>query len=171
MDDVARLAAKDEIRDLVLRYCRAIDRRNFDALPPLFSVDALDDHGAYYQGPAAGFIEALPEIMAPMKVTSHQVFNHLIALEGDHAEGEVYVQAFHHYDDENGDPIDATVGGRYLDKYCREEGVWRFCHRKIVLDWNAIGPSRCDWDDPSATGTPRGSDGLYDPSSDFFKLI
>ena len=37
------LIAKDEIRDLVMAYCRAIDRKDFDMLETLYHPGAGDD--------------------------------------------------------------------------------------------------------------------------------
>ncbi|MBB3048352.1 3-phenylpropionate/cinnamic acid dioxygenase small subunit [Litorivivens lipolytica] len=165
------LLAKDAIRDLVLRYCRAIDRRDYGALAALYHEDATDDHSPMYCGSAAGYLEWLPSMLETMTVTSHMVQNHLIEVDGQRAEGEVVMVSYHLTQDENGNDIEIIIGGRYLDKYECRDGVWRFSHRKIVMDWNQIQESTCQWDSPMVEGTPVGSRCEQDPAHTFFDLL
>lgn len=166
-----RLADTQEIRDLVLRYCRAIDRRDLAQLPALYHDDAIDDHGAFSAGPVQKFLEILPNVLDSMIAVSHQVLNHSIAIDGDYAEGEVYTIAYHLTRDENGKEIEVIVGGRYLDQYEKRNGSWRFSYRKIVSDWNQIQPSLSDWNAPMFAGTARGDTYQKDPSWNLFRLL
>lgn len=168
---VESLLAKDEIRDLVLRYCRAIDRRDYAALQALYHDDATDDHSPMYQGSAAGYLEWLPSMLETMTVTSHMVQNHLIVVAGDKAEGEVTMISYHLTKDEGGQDVEIVIGGRYLDKYEKRDDVWRFSHRKIVMDWNQIQPSSCQWDSPLVAGTPVGARCGQDPARHFFDFL
>lgn len=168
---VDTLLAKDEIRDLVLRYCRAIDRRDYAALPALYHEDATDDHSPMYQGSASGYLEWLPSMLETMTVTSHMVQNHLVIVDGDRAEGEVTMISYHLTRDESGQDVEIVIGGRYLDRYERRDGSWRFSHRKIVMDWNQIQPSTCQWDSPLVAGTPVGARCEDDPARHFFELL
>ncbi len=154
---LAALIAKDRIRQLALLYCRASDRRDFDLMRSLYHEDATDDHGGMFKGPAMEFIDRLPQIMADIELTTHHITNHLIALhpDGVRAEGELNIIAYHRVQTPDG-PQDAIIGGRYLDHYeCRDGSCWKFAARKIVLDWNRIGPSLCDFDHPTAQGVAR----------------
>lgn len=166
-----RLADTQAIRDLVLRYCRAIDRRDLDQLEQLYHNDAIDDHGAFSAGPVQKFLDLLPTILDGMINVSHQILNHYIEIDGDYAEGEVYTIAYHLTRDENGKEIEVIVGGRYLDLYEKRDGVWKFKYRKIVSDWNQIQPSLSNWDAPMFTGTARGGHRQSDPSWELFRLI
>jgi hypothetical protein len=167
---VDELLAKDAIRDLVLTYCRAIDRRDFGLLAELYALDSIDDHGALFSGTGAGYVAWVPGILERMLVTSHQVFNHLIAVDGDYAEGEVYIQAYHLTHDAQGQLVKVIGGGRYLDKYCREHGRWLFRHRKIVADYELKLDAEGTADDLMA-GTNTGGYRENDPSHDFFHLL
>lgn len=159
--------AKQLIQELVYKYCRAVDRRDYQHLAKLYHKDAVDEHGAMFSGSGAEFVAWLPQVLSEMKVTSHTVSNHLISVQGDIAEGEVYCHAFHITQD--GQEI--VIGGRYLDKYIYEGGHWLFKHRKIVMDWNQIRPAICDFDAPIATGTPIGAAVEDDPSTAFFDFL
>ena len=45
--DVEELIARQEITDVLHRYCRAVDRRDPDLLRSVYHPDATDDHGVY----------------------------------------------------------------------------------------------------------------------------
>ena len=90
-----KLLDKEAIRELVQIYCRAADRHDNELMRSLYHEDATDDHGSFFKGLAMEFIDKLPEIQVPMEILHHNVTTHNIELQGDRAEGEVYVLAFH----------------------------------------------------------------------------
>jgi ketosteroid isomerase-like protein len=161
------LWAKQSIQELVLKYCRAIDRKDYAALATLYADDATDDHGGMFCGSASEFLQWLPNILETMKVTSHMVTNHLITVQGNYAEGEVCTMAYHLTEDDQ----EIIIGGRYLDKYQCNAGVWQFTHRKIVMDWNQIKASSCDFSSPVVAGTPVGDRVEKDPATTFFSCL
>ena len=168
------LLAKDAIRELALKYCRAADRHDAEAMRELYHGDALDDHGSYFSGLAMEFIDRLPEIQAPMTILHHNVTTHNIVLDPDNendAEGEVYILAMHQAETDSG-LIDFIIGGRYLDKYQRRDGVWKFSHRAILADWCKLqSPSDITLDDGIIAGALVGKPGPSDPSYDFLSLF
>ncbi len=161
------LIAKQAIKELVLKYCRAIDRKDYVSLATLYHDEATDDHGGMFNGTAKEFLAWLPNMLETMKVTSHMVTNHLITVDGDYAEGEVCTIAYHLTHDDQ----EIIIGGRYLDKYFCTYGLWQFTHRQIVLDWNQIQPSRCDFTSPVVAGTPVGDRLEKDPATGFFRIL
>lgn len=161
------MIAKQQIRELVLHYCRAVDRRDYDMLYTLYHQDSVDEHGGMFCGSGRAFVDWLPGILESMKITSHSVTNHLIAVQGSEAEGEVMCTAYHL----TGDNQEIIIGGRYLDKYICVAGRWLFKHRKIVMDWNRIQPSAADFTSPAVAGTPVGGVLAQDPSSCFFDYL
>ena len=160
------LEAKQSIQELVLKYCRAIDRRDYESLTKLYHKDSTDDHGMFV-GSGKDFIAWLPEVLSTIRVTTHTVTNHLITVKGKLAEGEVYCNAYHLTKDNQ----ESILVGRYLDKYIYEEDRWQFLHRKIVLDWNEIRPSLCDFNSPITEGVSIGASIDKDPSKDFFEFL
>ncbi len=162
------LAAKQAIHELVLRYCRAIDRRDYAALSELYHGDAVENHGAMFNGSASDYIRWLPSQLAAMTATAHAVHNHLIEVDGEQAVGEVYCQAYHRYAAAEGEE-ELIIGGRYLDRYRYDGGQWRFSCRHIVTDWNDCRPSRSDFSSPMFAGTPVGTALPADISSAWFK--
>lgn len=166
-----QLIDKQEITDLVYAYCNASDRHDHDKLRQLYHPDAIDDHGGFFKGLAMAFIDQLPQIQAPMKILHHNVTNINLALDGDYAEGEIYVLAFHQISTDEG-PIDLMIGGRYFDKYEKRDGVWKYSERAVVADWaNVNEPSTVQLDHPLVQGSHIGRPGREDPSYSFFNLL
>lgn len=168
---VRELLARQAIIDLVHTYCRASDRHDHALLRTLYHDDATDDHGGFFKGLAMEFIDRLPEIQAPMEILHHNITSSIIALDGDYAEGEHYVLAYHKVAVENG-AIDLLIGGRYLDQYQCREGHWKFSHRAVLADWATVNdPSRVDLRHPLIEGSHIGCPGEADPSYAFFRLL
>jgi len=165
------LLDKLEITELVHRYCNAADRHDHEKMRSLYHADAIDDHGAFFKGLAMEFIDKLPAIQEPMLILHHNVTTVNIAVEGDYAEGEIYILAFHQVRTDDG-PVDLLIGGRYFDKYARRDGVWRFSHRAVVADWATFNnPSTVRLDHPMIEGSYIGKPGTPDPSYSFFRLL
>lgn len=178
---VEALRSKDAIRDLVLTYARSVDRRDFKTLRTLYHPDAIDDHGGLYSGPAAGYLDWLEQgQMKGLETTNHYVLNHLIALDPTdptRAEGEVYAVNYHRTRAGDNAPsldsgaMDLVTAGRYLDKYECRDGAWKFAHRKLVSDWNHLGPTTTDWTRPFEQGSYLGRDDKNDPAWEFFEVL
>ena len=165
------LLDKTEITALVNRFSNAADRHDHEKMRALYHEDAIDDHGAFFKGLAMDFIDKLPAIQAPMLILHHNITTVNIAVEGDYAEGEIYVLAFHQVKTDDG-PVDLLIGGRYFDKYERRNGVWKFSHRSVVADWARFdNPSTVCLDHPMIEGSYIGKPGLADPSYAFFRLL
>lgn len=135
--DLATLIAREEIRDLVLTYCRGVDQGDLDLVRSLYTEDAVDEHGEQFNGPAGAYVDWLATVLPSVDRMTHHVSNHLIAVDGDRAEGEVYVTAWHRLP--GGELGRWHVGSlRYLDHYRRDEGRWRFAKRHVLTDWAMI---------------------------------
>ena len=165
------LLDKQEIYELVCAYCNAADRHDHAKMRTLYHEDAIDEHGSLFSGPAMQFIERLPEIQAPMEILHHNVTTVNIALDGDYAEGEIYLIAMHKFRTLEG-PAELLIGGRYFDRYTRRDGRWKFQHRAIVADWAHVHqPSIIDMGHPMVDGARIGAPGVGDPSYSFFRLL
>lgn len=165
------LLDKEAIRNLVYRYCNAADRHDHVKMRGLYHPDAIDDHGDMASGPAQDFLDKLPEIQAPMEILHHNVTTMNIAVEGDYAEGEIYLLALHRVN-ADGRSFDVLVGGRFFDKYEKRNGEWKYLHHAIVADWaNIHDPSIVNLDHPFLRGAHIGQPGPTDPSYGFFRLL
>jgi len=162
---------KQQITELVHAYCQAVDRHDFEKVRALYHGDAIDDHGAFYKGPAMAYIDSLPVISADMEILHHNITTVNIRLDGDYAEGETYGIAFHQARTDNG-LVDVIVGTRFLDKFEKRNGKWKFSHRSHALDWATLHePSAVRLDYPWFSGSKLGKPGADDPSFAFFRLF
>jgi len=165
------LLDKQAINELIMAYCNAADRHDHEKMRALYHEDAIDDHGHFAKGPAMAFIDKLPAIQAGMDILHHNVTTVNLKLDGDRAEGEVYILAFHKVKDD-GAGFDVLIGGRYFDKYEKRAGVWKFSHRAIVADWAyPAHPSAVNLEHPFLAGAHIGKPGPADPSYAFFSLF
>jgi hypothetical protein len=155
---VSEAEDRSALQHLVTLYCHAVDRRDYGLLRSLYHDDAIDDHGAMFCGSPDDYVAWLPGMMAHWQATRHSLTNMLFLLDGDAAEGELVTDAWHRTLDGTRDII---AHGRYLDRYQRRDGAWKFWRRSLVLDWmeeravtEASGP-----DD----GVAKGCAGADDP--------
>ena len=117
------------------------------------------------------FIDQLPAIQAPMEILHHNVTNINLAIDGDYAEGEIYVLAFHKIRTDT-EPMDLLIGGRYFDRYEKRDGVWKYSARAVVADWAMVNEtSTVQLEHPLVQGSHIGKPGQEDPSYGFFKLL
>ena len=142
-----RLESLDAIRQLVARYCLALDMRALDALVNLFPVDVRVSRDS--QGRVAlrrWFDETL---RVQFTGTAHVTGNHIIEFDDpDHARGVVYSRNEH----ETGDEW-VIMTMMYVDSYERVDGSW-FFRRRLPLYWYAtdlnkppIGEHKMRWPD------------------------
>jgi hypothetical protein len=150
------------LHDLVMRYCRGCDRRDFALVRTLYHDDAIDDHGAMFKGGPDAFVAWLPEVTAHWDLTRHSISNSLFVIDGDHAEGEHYVEAWHRTHGPDAKLFIAL--GRYLDRYERRNGEWKFTYRSLVFDHGSIVPVDQESFDRMSKDAPNGRADRDDPS-------
>lgn len=150
------------LTELVMRYCRGVDRRDFVLVRSLYHDDAIDDHGKMFYGGPDAFVEWLPAILANWELTIHSISNSVFAIEGDTAEGEHVVTAFHRTAAPN--RMEFTIWGRFLDRYERRDGVWKFAHRRLAFDHGRLTPVDEKGFAMMAGDAPNGSADRNDPS-------
>lgn len=136
------LVAKEEIRELAMLYSRGIDRKDYELLADLYTADGTDAHGEHYRGSAEGFIQFLAQSLPHIPYTGHHICNHLVSVSGDEAEGEVYAVAYHVTPDGAGGFLEDVQNVRYLDRYRKDGGRWKFAAREVVFDMLAVRPYR-----------------------------
>lgn len=154
--------AKQDIYELACQYMRGLDRLDEPLLQSLFWPDAWCDYG-FTQGPAAEFASFCMGALQEHAANHHMIGNVLIEIEGDEAFGEVYFNAYHKV--HSGDGFeDMIIAGRYLDRYEKRDGVWKFAYRSERVDFSRTQPTH----DPYFTMAPdclrggRQDDAVYD---------
>ena len=139
--DLSDLLAREGIRDLVSRYNSYSDAGRFDPLFDLFAEHAVMETGnageelTVYDGRDnvkrifTGAQERVQEQAAKTGPTyiRHFTATHQIDLiDADHASGRCYFAVI----------MDGGLDhwGRYIDRYVRIDGAWRFEHRRVFVD-------------------------------------
>ncbi len=156
-------ADKLEIMDLSATYMRGLDRLDGETQATVFWPDAYLDYGIY-EGGAHSFVEYCQTALATHKANQHMLGQIQIELDGDEAWGEVYYQAYHRLDNDDGEPRDLYIAGRYIDRYERRDGLWRISYRAELVDWVREGPAADAWFEGSdmIVGQRKPNDLLYD---------
>jgi hypothetical protein len=164
---IDEIAAHIEIRQVLYRYCRGVDRGDEALLRTVYHPGATDDHGPW-KGKGEDFAAYIVESMDQQKPNSqHHITNVLIELDGDRANVESYFLALHPYRlGAEGPDKSAFVGGRYLDRFERRDGVWRITDRRVVLDWTRSDLPGEVWQAETAFARPGRREN--DPSAGLF---
>jgi hypothetical protein len=131
---IRALLDKQAIRDVMMRYCRGVDRLDADLISSAYHPDAYDDHcGEEFTGETVG--PGIARWMGEtMEMTSHQITNQTVALDGDFAGCESYYTETHILKAGDGPRAKGVVVGRYVDRLERRDGEWRIIHRRVVME-------------------------------------
>jgi hypothetical protein len=129
------LLDKQAIHELLLRYCRGLDRCDEALLASAFHPDAVVEHtGQTLTG------ARIAGVLVSRSDSECYFFSYRIGL------GQAEIQTFK---------------GRYLDRFERRAGEWRIARRTVVIDWSTREPfSHADL----LPGAPRGARSRDDPS-------
>jgi hypothetical protein len=126
---------RDEIVEVLNRYCRGVDRQNWELMRSAFHDDAVDEHGEV-NGSVDELIEFTRERHERVVQSMHAVSNvSIVAASGDKAWVECYCTV--HQTMSRGDerpPAHLSIGCRYVDLFERR-GEWRIARRTVRYDW------------------------------------
>lgn len=161
--ELAELLARREIEDVVLRYCRGIDRMDRELVRSCYHPDASDEHGSFSGGVDA-FLDWVWKLLARYESTMHFVGNVLIELAGDAAAAaESYGISFHRGASE-APHLNLITGFRFLDRFERRDGgPWKIAARVAVTEWSRRDDPAHRWPVPPElrSGRRDRSDALY----------
>jgi hypothetical protein len=163
------LKAKQQLHELVTRYCVGVDRRDGELLSSLWVADSHIDFGVF-KGTGQDFANVITTPNPVVEIMFHFTSNELFTIAGNTAEGRHYVIGMTSVNID-GTKTQSMVGGRYLDKYARAQGVWKFTERLFVMDWNKNDVSTENWTDGIGAVVARGRLDGEDPSHTFFNSL
>jgi len=161
-DAVQALLDKQAITELIYRYMRGLDRLDSELLLAQFHADGWCEYG-FANCAAADFVDFCMGALTGHEANQHFVGNILIDLDGDQAYGEVYFNAYHKVPAEGGGFEDCIIAGRYLDRYEKRDGEWKFAYRSERVDWSRTEPSADSYFDiaPDCLRGGRQDDAVY----------
>lgn len=134
------LLAKEAIRELAMLYSRGVDRKDIELLKTLYTTDGTDNHGKFFNGSATDYLKFLDKSFPHMPMSAHSICNHLVSVDGEQGEGEVYALAYHLIPDGKGGMLEDFMAVRYIDRYRKENGRWLFASRVVTFDHHTTRP-------------------------------
>lgn len=157
------LAAKEQIRERIVSYCRGIDRHDRELIRSTYHDDSVEDHGDKYRGGPDGFVDWVLTHLSHMNGSMHALHQIHIELDGDVAHTESYCTARHILPNESGEILE-TLGVRYIDRFESRPGAgWRIARRVVALELHSQEPllPRSDWRTGFATPERSPADPSY----------
>jgi hypothetical protein len=160
------LFAKQQIYEVLVRYCRGVDRLDKDIILSVYHPGANDDHGGF-NGPVEQFVDwVFGNHKGKIEACTHFLGNVLIEVDGDTAYSESYIIAYHR---KTADRItnDLAGWGRCLDRFEKRDGEWRIADRVVVYDKGRTDRMEADWGGAMTQDLVRGTRNRADPSYKF----
>jgi hypothetical protein len=151
-DELERYLDEAAIKKLQIRYCRGIDRLDWDLVRSCFHEDGTDDHGRRFRGGINDFIAwgSSPTSLARFAATTHFTGNQLVEVYGNSAWMESSTRAYHRtFPTDDAPATDWILNLRYVDVVERRDGQWRILDRAIVVDSETTIPVGGDHDQVS----------------------
>lgn len=121
------------IEDVLVDYCRMLDRMDLEGLSRLFTADCEVIFGPDPRLRASGrdSLRRSMERMWRWRRTAHHLSNVRVWSDGtEAARAESYVHAWH----EAPDGTTAEVFGIYRDRLARSHGDWRIARREMTMN-------------------------------------
>ncbi|MBC2637572.1 MULTISPECIES: nuclear transport factor 2 family protein [unclassified Rhodococcus (in: high G+C Gram-positive bacteria)] len=135
-----RIIDEAAIREVHLRYCRGIDRMDWELVRSCYHPGAVDDHGPF-RGTIDEFIAWAAKLLPTFVSTTHFIGNQLVEVNGDSAWMESYSRAYHRKAPAGALPAtDWVLNLRYIDRLERRDGHWRIVERVATCDTERTDP-------------------------------
>lgn len=154
-----RAAGRQRIRELVLGYCRGVDRLDLDLVRASYHPGGIDHHTGF-DGPAEEYVAWLDTVLRRFDGTMHIVANHLAELRGPRAVSETYGLAVHWGSPASDPAVNFTTGFRYVDWLECRDGRWGIVERHAIREFTHSDAGRRI---PAEAPAVRGSRGPGDP--------
>ena len=128
---IQEISDRIQIDDLLIRYCRAIDTKDWKLLDTCYTADADVDYTT-----SGGIKGKYPEVrawlekaLAPFDMTQHLITNTSLELSGDRATARTIVFNPMGMKNADGSLHIFYVGAYYVDKLVRTPDGWRIAER------------------------------------------
>lgn len=155
---VGREQDEAQIREIIYRLARSIDRMDWEGVKAVSDADTCYDYGVY-KGDAAGLVGWMSERHKNVFRSSHVIANILIEFSGNSALAETYVNSIQTVPSgaDSAQQLNILSWARYIDEFQNVGGRWRLKLRTVLLD-NQVSTAahplpgglkegRRDWDD------------------------
>jgi hypothetical protein len=141
-DELRVLLDKQAITEVLHRYCIALDRKDREMGYSVWHPDGTAKYEGMFEGTGHEFIDfGIGGHETALPVSSHQLTNIVIEVEGDHASSVSYVTAASSM---AGTDRVYFIKGQYHDTWSRRDGVWRIAERRFATDLWYLAPLNHD---------------------------
>jgi hypothetical protein len=141
-DELRVLLDKQAITEVIYNYCIALDHKDRELGYSVWHDDGTAHYEGMFDGLGREFIDfGMAGHETALPVSSHQISNIVIDVDGDEASSESYVTAASSM---TGSSQIYFIKGRYLDTWSRREGVWRIAERRFTTDHWYLAPDNHD---------------------------
>jgi hypothetical protein len=135
------LESREQITQVLYRYCRGWDRRDEALINSCYWPGAAHRHGVY-DGSAADFTGFGLSRTAHVLGVRHTISNVMIELDGDRALSECHFAAIHRRPNKDGTGEEEYfLEGRYIDRFERRGGEWRIVARRGLNEFERVQPA------------------------------
>jgi uncharacterized protein (TIGR02246 family) len=122
---------KDAIREVMARYCHALDACRFDDVARLFAEDGewtTDYGGARGRAEIAALLRGVVPVKGEGPQRKHYITNIIITLDGATARAVSDYLVIR--ESETG--LIPVMGGAYKDVFVKRDGEWQFLRKELV---------------------------------------
>lgn len=147
------LLDKKDIEEVLVRYCRGIDRADIELISSCYHDNAIEEHGGLFTGPASDYVAKISANLPKAKIMNHMVTGVLIELEGDQATVESHLLVYSRMK-KDGEKFDVLTLARTVDRFERRAGEWRIARRRLAWEWNHEMPFAESWGRGLITADP-----------------
>jgi hypothetical protein len=136
--DVAfqRLLDERAIERQLFNYCRSMDRCDRALGAQVFHPEATIDCGAAFKGGVDEFLAFTMKSHLSLETNLHRVSNISIAVDGDRAGSEAYVDA-QLRGAAHGKTFEMSTAGRYVDQWIRQGETWVIRNRVYLHEMDS----------------------------------
>lgn len=131
--ELQQLVHRQQISDVLISYCNALDKMDLAAIEALFTDDCFVDYGPgeLFQSRGSAALAKSLERLWRFTRTSHHLSNIQVDfVDTKSATAVSYVHAWH----ERPDGTSATVLGQYHDELIHDDRGWRIARRRMVMN-------------------------------------
>jgi ketosteroid isomerase-like protein len=134
-DTLQELVDERDIVAVALRYCRALDTKDWPLLADVFLPEATADLASpvHLEGIDA-ITDRIRTALQHLDESQHLVGNHEVTVDGNAGTHRCYLHAQHIRAATDGGPH-YIVAGRYEDRVVRTDAGWRIAHRTLTVMW------------------------------------
>lgn len=136
-DPVQRLIDEAALRRTAELYALGADRRDRELWRQVLADDCVIEGPGFRANGREANLASIDALGQMFRATVHRVHQVVASVDGDDATGETYCTADHLLPDANAILV-WTI--RYADRWRRDGSIWRFTHRRLIVEWQETRP-------------------------------